>query len=98
MTEREHDDPGPDVTALSDDELLDAVRAGDSGAYAQLYSRHRAAALAQVRRLGGSHDAEDVVQEAFMNVLRVILRGGGPRDGFVGYLMRAVRNEVIDRS
>lgn len=83
--------------ALPDEELLAAVRAGDTGAYAALYRRHLGAALAQARRLVGSQEGQDVAQEAFLKVLRAITRGGGPQDGFAAYLMRAVHNEAIDR-
>lgn len=82
---------------MTDQELLAAVRDGDTGAYAALYRRHLGAALAQARRLVGSHDGQDVAQEAFVKVLRAITRGGGPHDRFAAYLMRAVRNEAIDR-
>lgn len=83
--------------ALPDEELLSAVRAGDTGAYAVLYRRHLEAARALARRLAGAHEGQDVAQEAFLKVLRAIVRGGGPRDGFAPYLMRAVRNEAVDR-
>lgn len=83
---------------FTDDELLSAVRSGDTGAYSVLYHRHFADALHHARRLGAAHDPDDVAQEAFLKILRSTLRGGGPREGFAGYLMRVVRNEAIDRS
>lgn len=98
MTGLSDRETGALLDALSDDELLATVRAGDTGAYSALYHRHRGAALALARRLGGSHDPQDVAQEAFLKILRTIIGGGGPQDGFVAYLMRAVRNESIDRS
>ena len=82
---------------VDEDELLAAVRSGDTGAYAELYRRHHAEALRLARRLGGPHECDDIAQEAFLKVLKTIMRGGGPQRGFVAYLMRAVRNEVIDR-
>ncbi|GAA4518425.1 hypothetical protein GCM10023160_00440 [Brachybacterium paraconglomeratum] len=82
---------------MTDEELLAAVRAGDTGAYAALYRRHLGAALAQARRLVGSHDGQDVAQEAFLKVLRAITGGGGPHDRFAAYLMRVVHNEAVDR-
>ena len=96
-------EPAPDgriraLETLTEDELLAAVRAGDTGAYAVLYRRHRHEALRLARSLGGSHDPDDVAQEAFLKTLKSILRGGGPRRGFAPYLMRVVRNEAIDRA
>lgn len=98
MTERSDRERSALLDALSDDELLAAVRAGDTGAYSALYHRHLGAALAFARRLGGSYDPQDVAQEAFLKILKTIIGGGGPQDGFVAYLMRVVRNESIDRS
>ncbi len=43
-------------------------------------------------------DAEDVVAEAFDKVARAILRGNGPTDRFLPYLMTAVRSVMIDRA
>lgn len=84
--------------AFTDDELIAAVRAGDTGAYSVLYHRHLGSALAYARRMGGPHDPQDVAQEAFLKILKSTIGGGGPEEGFAGYLMRAVRNESIDRS
>ena len=105
MTETETEsepEPGPRrrggaSEALSEDALLDAVRAGDTGAYAELYHRHHHEALRLARSLPGHHDPDDVAQEAFLKILKSILRGAGPRRGFAPYLMRVVRNEAVDR-
>ena len=103
MTETESEpEPGPRrrggaSEALSEDALLDAVRAGDTGAYAELYHRHHHEALRLARSLPGHHDPDDVAQEAFLKILKSILRGAGPRRGFAPYLMRVVRNEAVDR-
>ena len=101
MTEPESE-PGPRrrggaSETLSEDALLDAVRAGDTGAYAELYHRHHHEALRLARSLPGHHDPDDVAQEAFLKILKSILRGAGPRHGFAPYLMRVVRNEAVDR-
>jgi RNA polymerase sigma factor (sigma-70 family) len=98
MTEPGPDDPSHALERFTEDELLDAVRAGDTGAYAELYRRHRHEALRLARSLGTLHDPDDVAQEAFLKVLKAILRGAGPRRGFAPYLLRTVRNEAIDRA
>ena len=41
MTEPGPDDRSRALETLSEDELLDAVRAGDTGVYAELYRRHQ---------------------------------------------------------
>ncbi|MGP5258762.1 sigma-70 family RNA polymerase sigma factor [Brachybacterium paraconglomeratum] len=101
LTESEPE-PGPRrrggaSETLSEDALLDAVRAGDTGVYAELYHRHHHEALRLARSLPGHHDPDDVAQEAFLKILKSILRGAGPRHGFAPYLMRVVRNEAVDR-
>ncbi|WP_010549374.1 sigma-70 family RNA polymerase sigma factor [Brachybacterium paraconglomeratum] len=99
MTEPESEsEPGPRRRGgASEDALLDAVRAGDTGVYAELYHRHHHEALRLARSLPGHHDPDDVAQEAFLKILKSILRGAGPRRGFAPYLMRVVRNEAVDR-
>ena len=98
MTEPGPDDRSRALETLSEDELLASVRAGDIGVYAELYRRHLHEALRLARSLGGPHDPDDVAQEAFLKVLRSILRGAGPRRGFAPYLLRTVRNDAIDRA
>ena len=90
--------PGGSTRAgdTSDRELLDAVRAGDSSAYAVLYELHADSVQRLARRLcRDAHEADDVVSEVFANTLRAIQRGGGPRDEFGLYALRSVRNTVI---
>ncbi|MFE2755675.1 sigma-70 family RNA polymerase sigma factor [Actinosynnema sp. NPDC059335] len=85
---------------IEDDELVDAVRAGRTAAYARLWLLHRDVALGVARRMvRGQADAEDVVSEAFARVLAQLRRGGGPDGpGFRAYLVTAVRNGVRDRA
>lgn len=73
-------------------ELLAAVRAGDTGAYANLYRRHAEPARRQAYAL--AHDrteAEDLVAEAFAKVLAAMRRGEGPRQAFRAYLLTTLR-------
>jgi RNA polymerase sigma-70 factor (ECF subfamily) len=50
-----------------DEELVDAVSAGDERAFAQLYERHRGALfLFAARMLGSGEAARDLVQETFL--------------------------------
>jgi RNA polymerase sigma factor (sigma-70 family) len=87
---------GAAPAGTSDAELLGAVRAGDSSAYAVLYELHADSVQRLARRLcRDEHEADDVVSEVFANTLRAIQRGGGPRDEFGLYALRSVRNTVI---
>jgi RNA polymerase sigma factor (sigma-70 family) len=78
-----------------DAQLLSRSRAGDAGAYAQLYERHVGTALHVARQM--TDEAEDVVSDAFARTYTVIREGRGPDVAFRPYLLRAVRNAAIDR-
>ncbi|WP_309779611.1 sigma-70 family RNA polymerase sigma factor [Curtobacterium sp. SORGH_AS_0776] len=59
---------------------------------AALWSRHHRAAVRHATGLVGSSDAEDVVSEAFTNVIGAIERGAGPDELFRPYLYTVIRN------
>jgi RNA polymerase sigma factor (sigma-70 family) len=84
---------------LTDDQLLARVRAGDRGAFGELWRRHEPDARAFARHLTHSnHEADDVVAEAFAKVLRAIHGGAGPTEAFRPYLRTAVRRTWWRRS
>jgi len=83
----------------SDAELITASREGSSEAYAQLYSRHRAAAYNLARQLArSSAEADDLVSEAFAKLLDMVRAGGGPDTAFRAYLLTALRHCAYDRN
>jgi RNA polymerase sigma factor (sigma-70 family) len=84
----------PEVT---DPELISRVREGDVAAYGLLFSRHVDPATRLARLLVGASDADDLVSEAFVKVLNVLLGGGGPDVAFRAYLLTAVRRLHIDK-
>ena len=58
-------------TTHSDDELLDLMRAGDESAFLTLYRRRQGGIYRFALRMSGSEAvAEDVVQEAFLMLIR----------------------------
>jgi RNA polymerase sigma-70 factor (ECF subfamily) len=60
------------VSLLDDVALLDAYRLGDVRAFERLFSRHQSRLHAlSVRYLGDPAEADDVVQETFLRLLRV---------------------------
>jgi len=87
-----------DLDELTDQELVILTRDGDADAYGTLYSRHTNRSVRLARYLGAGVDADDVVAEAFMAVLGAIRNGHGPREGFIGYLLTAVRHELWRRA
>ena len=81
----------------SDAELISRVRGGDVDAYGTLFERHRDAANRLARQLVPGPDADDLVAEAFVKVLNVLMAGGGPDVALRAYLLTAVRRLHIDK-
>lgn len=77
---------------ISDESLVEAVRAGDSSAYAVLWERHADAARRAARAITSAFDPDDLVSEAFASVLSAIHNGAGPTEAFRPYLFATVRN------
>ncbi|MFI6682738.1 sigma-70 family RNA polymerase sigma factor [Streptomyces sp. NPDC050485] len=76
----------------SDADLIHAMRAGDDGAYEELFRRHSNA----VRRYARSccrdaHTAEDLTAEVFARTLQAVRGGAGPEQAVRAYLMTTVR-------
>ena len=83
----------------ADTDLLSAVRAGDTAAYATLYERHRAAA----RRLAfgltrDPADVDDLVAETFTKVFATLRAGRGPMVAFRAYLHTTLRHVCYHRA
>jgi RNA polymerase sigma factor (sigma-70 family) len=73
--------------------LIAAARRGDAEAVAELYSRHHAAVTRAARRHAfPDFPAQDLVSEAFANLLRALANGRGPDDNALAYLLVSVRN------
>ncbi|MEY2444573.1 MAG: hypothetical protein QOE00_1153, partial [Ilumatobacteraceae bacterium] len=84
---------------MSDADLIAASRTGDADAYGELYRRHLPAARAAARAMCRNRsDVDDLVSEAFLNVLRILQNGNGPELAFRPYLLVAVRNRFYDRT
>jgi RNA polymerase sigma-70 factor, ECF subfamily len=86
---------------MADEDLVALVARGDERAFAALHERHARAALALARRLspagGGGHDAEDLVQAAFLGVWRSAGTYHRAERGSVRtWLLSAVRNAGVD--
>lgn len=80
-------------SSTSDLELLEAVRSGGDRAYGVLFERHASAARRMALQLGGTGiEADDLVAEAFAQVLAKLREGKGPTEAFRAYLLTAVRN------
>lgn len=82
---------------MSDEALLAAVQRGDTEALEQLYLRHHRALFAFLARITGDRlQAEDVLHEIFLKLLRN--RRSEPVSGAVlPWLFRIARNAAIDQ-
>ena len=83
--------------SLSDDDLVARFRAGDEAAFTEIHRRFRSRLVAFARRMldGSGHDAEDVVQDAFMRAYRG-LRATDRAMALRPWLYMIVRNRALD--
>ena len=81
----------------SDEQLVDLVRAGDDRAFAAIHDRYEARLVAYARQLlgGAHHDAEEVVQDAFVRALHA-LRADDREMALKAWLYTIVRNRTLD--
>lgn len=81
--------------AMSDENLIAAARTGNTDAYAELWTRHSAAALRAARQFTTVAEADDLVAEAYLRILVALRDGGGPTGAFRPYLFVTIRNLAI---
>jgi len=92
---RDRDSVGP---LLTDDELMQASGSGDCRAFEVIVRRHQQHAWAIAYRfLGCREEAEDIVQDTFMRVLRAASRYH-PSAAFRTYLQRIVIRLCLDHA
>jgi RNA polymerase sigma factor (sigma-70 family) len=82
---------------LPDERLVALVRSGRDDAFAAIHDRYRDRLLAFARRLlkGSGHDAEDIVQDAFIRALHG-LRATDAEMHLRPWLYMIVRNRAMD--
>jgi RNA polymerase sigma-70 factor (ECF subfamily) len=89
-------DEAAEREARRDAALVDRLKKGDAKALDELYRRHREAAYGIAYRLVGSReDALEVVQEAFIHVMRGIQTFRG-QSSFRTWLYRIVTHAALD--
>jgi len=91
--------PGPVVPAGPGepdvDDLLDRARAGDTGAFTEIYRDTQPRLLRYATSLVGQ-DAEDVTAEAWLQISRDLPKFSGDLMGFRGWSATIVRNRAFD--
>ncbi len=81
----------------TDEIMLQQIAVGDENALALLYDRYgRSAYSLAYRILGDAHSAEDVVQEAFLNVWRMAGSFSHRRGEARSWLLSVVHHRAID--
>jgi RNA polymerase sigma factor (sigma-70 family) len=82
---------------VSDEALFEQLVRGDLAAFDALYARHERPLYGfVVGHVGDRQEAEDVIHDAFLTVLREGRRGGAP-DCFRAWLYQVARNLCLNR-
>ncbi|MDE2227764.1 MAG: RNA polymerase sigma factor [Alphaproteobacteria bacterium] len=84
------------MTAHADADPLPPLRAGDETAIRSLVSTYHAAMVRFARTIVGDAGAEEIVQEAWLKVIRALPTFAG-RSSLRTWLFAIVRNEAISR-
>jgi RNA polymerase sigma factor (sigma-70 family) len=93
----QHASPLPVGHELTDVDLTDHVRAGQTAFFGVLFERHLAAAYNLARQLTRCQaDADELVSTTFAKVLDALRAGNGPHSAFRAYLLTAVRHTAYD--
>lgn len=86
------------IELLDDNALLRLTRQGSDAAYAVLYERYVYPARRLARHLGQRDETDDVVSDAFAQILDLLRRGKGPDRAFRAYLFTTIRNDSARRA
>jgi len=86
-----------ELRALADEDLMQVMRGGDARAFEVVYERHSGAAFSLAYRMTGSRAAaEDVTQEAFLNIWRSGARYERARGSVRTWVLGIVHHRAID--
>jgi len=86
------------IAAITDDALIDRIGKGDADALALLYDRYASRVLGLTARILGDRDeAEDVLQEVFLQVWRTPRQYDSARGSAGTWLLVLARSRAIDR-
>src|SRR3954453_17546217 len=90
-------EPDMDVRALADEDLIPLMARGEARAFEAIYERHAGAAYSLAYRMGGARAAaEDVTQEAFLNLWRSGAHYDRARGSVRTWILGIVHHRAID--
>jgi RNA polymerase sigma-70 factor (ECF subfamily) len=82
----------------SDEQLIRRIRAGDIAAFDVLYDKHEPRLFAYLRAVAGDRrDAEELLHDAFLSVLRDQTAAFDEEGAFRAWLYRVARNLAFNR-
>ena len=86
------------IQVLSDQHFLNNYRSGDQSAISKLIERHKRRVRDYIYMMVKDNDvADDIFQETFIKVIRVIDEGRYTDNGkFLSWVLRIAHNQVID--
>ncbi len=88
----------PNADAQDERAIVDAARAGDEAALAELYNLYFPRVYRYIlARVGNTYDAEDLTEEVFLRVLDAIERFQWREAPFSAWLFRIAHNAVISQ-
>src|SRR6185295_14596147 len=88
---------GQDLRSLADEDVMQLVRRGDARAFEIVYERHSAAAFSLAYRMMGTRSgAEDVTQDAFLNLWRSGAHYDRARGSVRTWILGIVHHRAID--
>lgn len=83
---------------LSDESLATELKSGRSEALSTLFDRYRGPIFQVARRIVGDHgEAEEVVQQVFLETYRHIQEFDAQKSSFRSWLFRTAKRRAIDR-
>lgn len=82
---------------MDDRRLLERARQGDEAAFVDLFARYQTQVFRYAAQMCGPTAADDIVQEAFLALLRQLDRYDPSRGTLIGYLLGIARHHVFRR-
>jgi len=84
------------LNTLTDEQLIEILKDGESGAIDELYRRYSKKLYVFCQRIASSENPEDMVHDVFVRVIEAAGRFNPQKASFSSWLFRIARNHCID--